>query len=380
MKKKHCGAFVGICLLIAAFSVFYACKEETIKIGFAGQLTGINSDLGVHARNGAILAIDSINKLGGINGKKIQLISKDDENNPQKAAEVDKELINLGVVAIIGHATSSQTMAVLPMMNKEKTVLLSPTTSTPKLSNIKDMFFRVQGSSALSAKGIGQFFSKSEEISGLIVIRSNDNDDYTIPYKNYFLKGLKRFNQEYTEIIIDPQNPSHGIEAVNALKLEDNHAVLIIAAARITASIVQTLKNKNPNLFILISSWGSTMSLIRHGGTGVEGVYLSKTGYLDKENTDYIKFLKIYQHRYGKTPSFAAEQGYHSVKILEKALIKTKGKKQGLPEALTQLKSFGSFHGELYINEYGDAIMPVSILKIEKGKFKKITDLTISEQ
>lgn len=118
-----------IFLLLLALS---ACSDSSpILIGFSGQLTGKIADIGVPARNGVQLAVETINAAGGINGRKLKLIIKDDGNTPEQAIRVDQELINAGVIAVIGHFTSTQTMAALPLFNKNKVVLLSPTTSTP---------------------------------------------------------------------------------------------------------------------------------------------------------------------------------------------------------------------------------------------------------
>ncbi|MEW5815083.1 MAG: ABC transporter substrate-binding protein [Spirochaetota bacterium] len=124
-------------------SALYFCTEKNpIKIGFAGGLTGIHSDLGIAGRNGALLAVEEITSAGGIKGRPVVLITKDDQQDPVAALKVDKELIDEGVVAIIGHMTSVMTMSVIPFINKSEILMISPTTSTNELTNIDDYFFR----------------------------------------------------------------------------------------------------------------------------------------------------------------------------------------------------------------------------------------------
>jgi len=151
--------------------LLFSCEKKEILIGFSGQLTGINSDLGIQGRNGVILALEEINSSGGIAGKKIKLIIKDDQGTPKGAIKADKELIKQNVVAIIGHMTSDQTMAALPILEKSNTVLLSPTTSTPLLSNKKDLFFRIQGSSDFSAKALGEFAKNNFNLKNFLIIK-----------------------------------------------------------------------------------------------------------------------------------------------------------------------------------------------------------------
>jgi branched-chain amino acid transport system substrate-binding protein len=69
-------------------------KKEPIKVGFVGGLTGRLSDLGSGGRNGVMLAVEEINNAGGISGRPVELITKDDKQDPEVAVKVDKELID----------------------------------------------------------------------------------------------------------------------------------------------------------------------------------------------------------------------------------------------------------------------------------------------
>jgi len=93
--------------------------------------------------DGLLKAVEEINSRGGVDGRPVELITKDDKQDPEEALRVDRELVDEGVVAIIGHMTSAMSMAVLPFINKEKILMISPTTSTNKLTGIDDFFIRI---------------------------------------------------------------------------------------------------------------------------------------------------------------------------------------------------------------------------------------------
>ena len=65
---------------------------------------------------------------------------KDDQHDPEVALRVDQELIDAGVVAIIGHMTSAMSVVAVPLMNRELMLMISPTTSTSRLTGIDDFF------------------------------------------------------------------------------------------------------------------------------------------------------------------------------------------------------------------------------------------------
>ncbi|MDR2097641.1 MAG: ABC transporter substrate-binding protein, partial [Spirochaetaceae bacterium] len=88
---------------IAAGLCFGGCKSDsnTIKIGGIFPLSGNVAVYGVEARNGILLAIEEINAAGGVNGKKIELISEDDEGNPEKSVNAYNKLTAKDKVNII---------------------------------------------------------------------------------------------------------------------------------------------------------------------------------------------------------------------------------------------------------------------------------------
>lgn len=102
--KKFWLLIVPAILLLATF---VGCESNTpIKIGFVAGTSGPVADLGITGRDAVQLIIDQTNREGGIGCRQIQLITKDDQQNPDLARQSVQELIDEGVVAIIGPMTS----------------------------------------------------------------------------------------------------------------------------------------------------------------------------------------------------------------------------------------------------------------------------------
>jgi branched-chain amino acid transport system substrate-binding protein len=140
MRTRIAGRVLGCFLLV----LMVGCEREKppVKVGFVGGLTGRFSDLGTAGRNGVMLAVEEVNSAGGMGGRTVELITKDDRQDPKTATEVDKALIQEGVVAIIGHMTSAMSIAAVPLINAEKVLMISPTTSTGQLTGKDDWFLR----------------------------------------------------------------------------------------------------------------------------------------------------------------------------------------------------------------------------------------------
>lgn len=129
-------------ILSLFISLSLSCsKPEPIKIGFIGALSGRAADLGIGGRNGVQMAIEEINLKGGVNGRPLELLMRDDQQNRNVALNQVHDLQKLGVKAIIGPMTSSIAVTIAPYINEAKLVTISPTATTPDLSGKKTTFF-----------------------------------------------------------------------------------------------------------------------------------------------------------------------------------------------------------------------------------------------
>ena len=116
-----------------------ASAAETIRIGLSAALAGPAAFVGVSIRRGAEMAIDAINAKGGINGKKIELVIRDDEHKPVKTVANHRELVEREkVVAMLGTTNSAAMLATAPIINNElKVPIVCPATDATKITENK---------------------------------------------------------------------------------------------------------------------------------------------------------------------------------------------------------------------------------------------------
>jgi len=111
---------VAAVLLAAPLGAGSSFAEDTVKIGYAGALTGPVSYLGNDMRRGAEMAIEKINAGGGVRGRKLELVVRDDEHDPVKTVASYRQLIERqNVVAMMGATNSAAMLAVTPLLNDQ---------------------------------------------------------------------------------------------------------------------------------------------------------------------------------------------------------------------------------------------------------------------
>ena len=124
------------------FSPLAVQADEPIKIGSVLRLSAGAED-GIPAKRGVELAVDEINKAGGINGRKLEVIFEDEKDSPTSAVNAVQKLINVDkVVAIIGPMTSGAALAAAPSANESKILLVTPTATSPKVSGAGAYIYR----------------------------------------------------------------------------------------------------------------------------------------------------------------------------------------------------------------------------------------------
>jgi len=366
--------FYGLAILILSILVLAAIgcekKENPIKVGFVGGLTGRLSDLGTAGRNGVILAVEGINNQGGINGRPVELIVKDDRQNPEEALKVDRELVDGGVIAIIGHMTSSMSMVAIPFVNKHKVLMISPTTSTNKVTGIDDYFVRVIPPNKSETDHLASHAHKVMGLKKMAAIYDLSNRAYTEGYFNNFRDVFEDLGGKinYVETFISGKDVDFA-KSADSLLNTDPDGVLIVTGGPDAAMITQRIRMKGVRDPIFSCGWAMTADLIHDGGPAVEGVVFSQLFDRKSRQKTYLEFRKRFEERFGEAPNFAAAHGYEAALALFKALSKN-ANPQELKATILAQNIFSGVQGDFIVDQYGDPQRERSLITVENGQFE----------
>ncbi|MBI1934526.1 ABC transporter substrate-binding protein, partial [Candidatus Peregrinibacteria bacterium] len=166
-----------IALSVLSTLLLTACKAsgDTIKIGFIGPLTGDAAALGKDILNGTQIAVEEVNANGGINGKQVQIITEDGRCSGSDATNAAQKLINIDhVVAIVGGSCSSETLAAAAVAESAKTIVMSPSASSPDITQAGEYIFRVYPSDAYKTTAIVKLFQERKYKKIALITENND--------------------------------------------------------------------------------------------------------------------------------------------------------------------------------------------------------------
>ncbi len=368
--KSGTGALILLILFLAGAAG--CCKVEPLKLGFVSGLTGRFSDLGTAGRNGAHLAVEEANQSGGLNGRRIELITRDDKQDPAAAVQADRELIAAGVAAIIGHMTSSMTLAALSLINEQQVLMISPTTSTEELAGIDDYFFRVLATNKTETDSLAGHAFQTHGLREVAAMFDLANSGYTESFFNNFrdefekLGGTIIFSKGFTA----GKDLSFSALAAEIFAAEVE-GMLIIAGALDTAMICQQLRKRNFKGIIIPCGWAMTPELISNGGSAVEDLLFSQQFDQNSTAPDYLRFKSDYRSRFGNEPNFASVYAYDAVRVILEALS-IDSNPDNLKRTIIAKGTFTGLQRDFQIDRYGDAHSQRLLLTIRDGQFVKV--------
>ncbi len=359
-----------LCSLVFCVDAVAAAESGAIKIGFVGSLTGRSSDLGIQGRNGATLAVEEINRQGGINQKRVVLLTKDDGLNPETAMKVDRELIEEGVVAIIGHMNSTMCEAAVPVANEKRVPMISPTSSTNNLTGIDDYFLRVMNPNVRMVNFKAQYAFTHLKLRRMGTIHDLSNRSYSEGYASNFKAEFERLGGRIVagHSFTAGSDVSHKALAGKALGQRPD-GLLIVAGAIDTAMLCQHIRMTGSKIPIIISGWAQTPDLLSHGGPAVEGVLT--TQYVDHDSSEepFGAFKQKYKSRFGEAqPGFAVVMAYDAVMVVRDALTKNDDPKQ-LKSTIVKQRTFRGLQGPFEIDAFGDAKRRGYIVTVRNNRF-----------
>ncbi len=360
------GRVAGFCLSLLL--LVQCAGPKPILIGFASELTGKRGELGMASRDGTQLAIDEINSTGGINGQRLELLIRDDLGAPETARQVDAGLVEKGVVAVIGHATSGQTAAVFEQLNQAGVIFLSPTSTSTDFSRQNDYFFRMVPDTDL----LGQTLARqmiNEGLHKVIGIYEWQNRSYA---GRLWAAAQAEFEQLGGETA-GVYTYTSGVDDVSGLiarvPVHSAEAMVMVSPAVDTALMVQYVRQENETVRFFSVPWSQTPELLQKGGRAVEGLELVVLYNPQSTYPPFVKFFSEFKERYGYDPDFAAAYSYEAIWLLAEALKQNGGRAEGLREVLAQIRRIDGIQSPVILDEYGDCNRPIYIARVENSAF-----------
>lgn len=353
--------------------LFSSCQKSQppIKVGFLGCLTGRSTDLGVAGRDGFLLAINEVNAAGGIDGRKIIPVVKDNALDPEKVKSAVRELLDEDVRFIVGPMASQMAITAVPAVNAARIPLISPTVSTNQLIGLDDYFFRVYYANSQATEAMADYIKKSG-LKRVVALYDTRNLAYTEDWVRIF---TKRFSAEGRQVEAVPFNAATAgsfCDLVSSVKDKNPDGLLILANSIDTALVCQQALKLNLSVPKFATGWSYSGKLITYGGKSVEGLVVVQSADLKLNRGKMQHFLGVFRDGYYTDPTFPSAHAYDATRLGLHALEKLGGEGD-LKQKLLSVESFPGVLQDLSLDEYGDVVNPpIYFLQVDEAVFHSL--------
>ena len=349
-------------------------STDEIAVGEFASLTGKEATFGISSHEGTVLAVEELNAAGGVLGKKIRLLTEDNQSKAGESANaVNKLVAKDGVVAILGEVASSRSLEAAPICQSNKTPMISPSSTNPKVTQTGDYIFRVCFIDPFQGTVMANFAKKTLKAQKVAVF-TDVKSDYSKGLAKFFKEGfVKAGGQIVSELDYNGGDKDFKGQ-LTAIKAANPDGVFVPGYYTDAALICIQAKEVGLTVPMFGGDGWESEKLTEIGKEAVEGNYFS-THYSPDSGGDKGKaFVEAYKKRYnGKVPDAMAALGYDSAVILADA-IKRAGSTDGakVQAALAATKDFDAVTGKITLNAQRDAEKAAVILKVKDGKFSYV--------
>ncbi|HRJ71020.1 MAG TPA: ABC transporter substrate-binding protein [Terrimicrobiaceae bacterium] len=344
--------------------------QDEIPIGEYASLTGGSASFGQSSHKGTELAIAEINAAGGVLGKKLRLITEDDQSQAGQPATIVRKLIAQDkVVAVLGEVASSKSLEAAPICQQNQIPMISPASTNPKVTQVGDHIFRICFIDPFQ----GRVMSKFAQSKGWkkIAVLTDVKQDYSVGLAECFIKDFTAAGGE----IVKEQKYSSGDKdfkpQLTSLKAAKPDAIFVpgyYAEVALIGKQARLLGIKAP---LLGGDGWVGDSLLKVAGSSLDGSFFSCHFSADDQSPRVQNFVKAYQSRYGEVPDDMAALGYDSAMILAEAIRRAGTTDSGkLRDAIAATKDHPGITGNISIDPERNASKPAVILTIGQGGFQ----------
>lgn len=363
--KPHPHHLLILTILLVLSGVSCQQAQEPIKIGLSINLSGRGGEAGEHIRDGALLAIEEVNNTGGVNGRPLELLIRDDKNSAEGIKAADESLIDEGVVAIIGHSYSSNTVTAHPIVTSKNTLLITAYTAATVLSEKDDFFLRTSVDCALFGQKTAALLQQ-KNVQSVSFLMDMTNAAFV---QDYAARVRANFPGNVKEVRFQSRKQAEWGRIISDLLTPKPDAVILLTEASMTGVALQKLKAANFTGPRIATLWTQAPSLMRHAGSSAEGLSIITFINPDNNRPDFKRFSKEIEIKFHKKATARSTRAYELVMILADGLKRASVvNSSALKKALLE-GEYNTLMGRVSFDQYGDVIRPVYEVVVRDNQF-----------
>jgi branched-chain amino acid transport system substrate-binding protein len=319
-----------------------------ILIGEYGSLTGSEATFGTSTHNGIMMAVDEINTNGGVNGRKIKVITEDDQSKSEEAASAVTKLISENnVVAVLGEVASSSSLAAAPICQQNKVPMVTPSSTNPEITKKGDYIFRMCFTDDYQGHSLADYVAKTLGVKRVAIL-TDVKSDYSRGLARYFEERYAADGGQVVARASYGKGDADFRAQLTSVKGSNPEILFVPGYYTDIGQIASQAKDLGITAPLVGGDGWESPKLIEIGGKALEGCYYSNHYFYGDPAPIVHDFVTKYKDRFGANPDAMAALGYDAARALADALKRAKTMKgQDLRDAIASIKNFPGVTGTI---------------------------------
>ncbi len=339
------------------------------RVGAIVSRSGAASSYGAQVARGFDLAVEQINASGGVSGRKIELVYRDDSTNPEIGLAALRELVEReGISTVLGAVSSTVTLRLAPYCERRRVVLVSPSASSPAITEAGEYVFRTFPSDVLEGASMADF-ARDLGLDRVAVLAVDD--DYGASLSRVFAERLRAAGGSVVASLTFPEGDTAAIaDAVAALSGLAPRGLYLPAYVGDLATALALLRAANIRPIVLGTSAASP-ELIRAAGPAAENLVFPVPSFdPDADSASVRSFTAGFRERYGAEPEVYAAHAYDAVRLVAAAADRTGSwSADEIRGALLRIDNYEGATGRLAFDPKGDVVQYPRLYVVRGGQF-----------
>lgn len=351
-------------------------SANEILVGEYGSMTGSEATFGIMTHRGIELAFNQVNAAGGVKGKKLKLISLDDQGKPEEAATAVTKLVTQNkVMAVLGEVASSRSLAGAPIAQQYKVPMITPSSTNPKVTEVGDYIFRVCFIDPFQGTVMAKFAAEQLKAKRVAILR-DVKSDYSMGLADFF---RDTFTKQGGQIVDEQTYVSGDIDfkgQLTQIKSKKPDAIFIPGYYTEVGLIARQARARGLKQPLLGGDGWDSSKLYEIGKDAVNGSYFSNHYTTESDDPAVKKFIADFKAAYNEEPDGLAAMGYDAAKVLVDALNRASAlTTTELRNALASTSDYPGVTGKITINDKRNAVKSAVVVQVQGTHNKYITTI-----
>jgi branched-chain amino acid transport system substrate-binding protein len=367
----------AVVIISAAFAT--ANAAEIIKVGLLAPLTGFAAADGASVKSSVDLAVEKVNKAGGLLGKKIELVTYDDRADAKEAVALAQKLIQQDkVVGLVAGSYSMPTRAVAPLFQDEGLPLVAAYAIHPDVTKAGDFNFRNGFLGAVEGRAAA--YTAVELLKAKKIALLTSDNDFGRTLAEGFNEYLSKFAKGKAEVVIALTYPMQEKDFKPYLsKIKEVNPDVIFSSGYYfqTGPVLKQARELGMQTQIIGEEGADSPKTLEIAGDAAEGFVIVTNLNRDDKRPFVQEFLKDYETRFKIQPDMVGASAYDAFMILCDGIKRAKSKDgKAVRDAIAATKDYDGLTGVIKGFNKGEVVKEVQVQQVRGGRFRYLGVIT----